>query len=320
MMKKALVPGAVLALFFLAGCGSSGIGDLGDILGGGGGSTAAMAEIRGTVDSIDTGSRSILLTNVSQVSASLREGNLGSGATARVYYDNDTPVNYQGQVYRPEDLERGDQVAVRVEQSGDRLHADSMTVTYNSSTGTSTGAAMTNVRGSVSYVDTSRRTIAIDRGTGYGGTVTVEYDTNTDVLYQGRRYTPADLERGDEIEVDVRDYGSGRLLAQDIQVLRSASETTTSASTLRGTVRSVDTSRRLIQLDSANWISRFNAGTLGSTVTVQYETNASVEYQGQLYPMTNLERGDVVDVRVRTVGSTLIAEEVRVVRDVNARF
>lgn len=318
-MRKALVPGAVLALFFLAGCGSGGMGGLGDILGGGSDRTA-LNEIRGTVDQIDTSSRSILLTNVSEVSASLREGGLGSGTTARVYYDNDTPVNYQGQTYRPEDLERGDQVAVRVDRSGNRLHAESMTVIYDSSTGTGTGGAMTNVRGSVTYVDTSRRTIAIDRGT-YGGTVTVEYDANTDVLYQGRRFAPADLERGDEIEVDVRDYGSGRLLAQDIQVLRSASETSASASTLRGTVRSIDTSRRLIQLDQANWISRFSTGTtLGNTVTVQYETNTSVEYQGQLYPVANLERGDVVDARVRTVGSTLIADELSLVRDVNARF
>lgn len=316
MMKKALVPGAVLALLFLAGCGSSGLGGLGDIFGGGS-SGSTMAEIRGTVDSVDTSSRSVLLTNVAQTSSSLREGNLGTGTSARVYYDDSTPVNYQGRTYRPEDLERGDQVAVQVDQSADRLHADSMTVLYNSSTGNST-SALTNVRGSVTYVDTSRRTIAIDRGATYGGAVTVEYDSNTDVIYQGRTYTPAELERGDEIDVDVRDYGSGRLLAQDIKVLRSVGATT-SASTLRGTVRSIDTSRRLVQLDQANWISRFTTGTTsGNTVTVQYDSNTSVEYQGQRHPVTNLERGDVVDVQVRTVGSTLFADQMTLVRDVNA--
>ncbi|MGZ5433005.1 MAG: hypothetical protein ACXWH7_08765, partial [Thermoanaerobaculia bacterium] len=59
MNKPKALTAATLALLFLAACGSSGIGD---ILGGGTG--ASEYEIRGTVDSVDTSSRVVHLTNV----------------------------------------------------------------------------------------------------------------------------------------------------------------------------------------------------------------------------------------------------------------
>src|SRR5688572_748906 len=105
---KSLIP-AALALVLLAGCGSSGVGD---IFGGGGGSNpqAANYEIRGTVESVDVNGRSVYLTNVTGLNRSMLSS--GGGSTARVYFDDRTAVEWQGRTYRPEDLERGDQVAV----------------------------------------------------------------------------------------------------------------------------------------------------------------------------------------------------------------
>lgn len=321
-MHKHLYSVALAAVLLLAGCGST---DLGSILGGSS-APATVDELRGTVDSVDLNSHSLVLSNVSTYRTNLNDGGgAGSGSTARIYFDNNTTVTYQGRNYRPEDLERGDEVSARVDQSGNRLYAQSMTVLYDAAgTGTRTGIS-SNLRGTIRNVDTSRRTIDVDRGT-YGNLVTVQYDTNTDVSFGGRTYRPEDLERGDEIDIAVRELSNGRLLAQNINVIRSMSGTTTgtNATSLRGTVQYVDSSRRTIELGQTNWTNRFNTGTgnsTGNTVVLQYDANTAVEFGGRTYPPTNLERGDVIDVQVRNLsGGGLLAQRIIVVRDINTSF
>jgi hypothetical protein len=314
-----------LALLLLAACGSS--GGMGDIFGGGTNQNAAY-EIRGVVDSVDTNGRSVYLTNVSGLTNML--SNSGSGSTVRVYYDADTPVDYNGKTYRPEDLERGDEVTVRVDESGNRLMADRMTVTRDVSSGSTSGGNnnyQTNIRGTVRYVDTSRRTIEVDRGT--GSTVIVEFDNATPVYFNNTTYRTSDLERGDEIDIRVRDLGNGRYAAQDITVTRNVSgsssgtyggSTSSQLATFRGTVRSVNTSNRTIELDSTSWISGFTSGAGSGTMIVSYDTNTSVDVSGRLYPVTNLERGDVIEVQARRTGSSgYFAERLILVRDANSR-
>lgn len=311
-----------LAVLLLAACGSSGIGD---ILGGGGGSTADNYEIRGIVDHVDTASRSIYLTNVSGYSNMLSSGT----NNLRVYYEDQTRVEYQGQTYRPENLERGDQVSMRVDESGNTLVADSVTVLRDVSSGTSSGGTSSGgsyastIRGTVRYIDTSRRTVEIDRG--LGSITTVEYESSTPVYYNNQTYRTSDLERGDEVDVRLTDLGNGRWIARDITVTRSVSggvggsSSSSSYSSLRGTVRSIDTVNRSIQLESISWISRFSgSGGGGSTTTVYYGSNLGVEVGGRVQPMSGLERGDVVEVQVNsnTTGSYLTAQRVILVRDV----
>ncbi|HEX2061064.1 MAG TPA: hypothetical protein VHK90_10010 [Thermoanaerobaculia bacterium] len=278
-------------------------------------------EIRGTVDSIDLSSRSIFLTNVSGLTSMLSGG--GGGSNVRVYYEDRTTVSYQGQTYRPQDLERGDQVVVRVDESGNALLAESMTVTHDVSGGSSfpsdTQGMM--LRGTVRFVDLDRRTIELDRG--FGSNVLVEYDASVPVLYNNRTYRVADLERGDEIEIRVRDLGGNRFLAQDITVTRSISAggtsggSSTQLSTVRGTVRFVDTTRRTIELESASWISGFNTGAgTGSRMVFAYDNNVGVDIGGQLHPVSGLERGDVIEVQFRNTSGTPIAERIFLVRDV----
>lgn len=322
MIHKAKSLSAVsLMLLLLAACGSS---DLGGILGGGGNDdNNRISEIRGTVDSVDLNSRSVYLTNVSGYSSMLSNS---GGNSVRVYFEDNTPVEYQGQMYRVSDLERGDQVAVRVDESGNRLIAERMTVTYNAGgTGSNTGGMYgSTVRGTVRYVDTSRRTIEVDSGS--GATRIVSFGSNTPVYHGGQTYRVSDLERGDE--VDIRTSGSGNnLVADQITVVRSVSGNNnggsmhgdTRMSTVRGTVRYVDTSRRTIELESTNWISGFNpgAGSGMNTMIVQYDANTSVDVNGRLNPVTGLERGDVIDVQVRSLGgSSYAADRIVLVRDV----
>ena len=328
MTKPKALAASVLAVLFLAACGSTG-GGLGDILGGGGNTSSNSYEIRGTVDSVDTSNRVIFLSNVSGYTSRLANG--GSGSSVRVMYDNQTVVQFEGQQYKPENLERGDQVTVRVaEGTNNSLIADMVTVTHDSSGGMTSssggsgvfGSGSSMLRGTVTYVDTSRGTIEVNRG--FGSNAIVEFGSNTPVYFNGRTYRVADLERGDEIEINVRDLGNNRFSASDITVTRSISGTTSGStsssnlSTVRGTVTYVDTNRRTIELESATWSSRFQGSTSGNRVVISYDNNVSVLVNGQSNPVSGLERGDVIEVEVDNYNNTMRANRIWLVRDVRS--
>ena len=90
---------------------------------------------------------------------------------------------------------------------------------------------------------------------------------------------------------------------------------------IRGTVDSVDLNSRSIWLtNSSGYNSSLASGGSGggNVMTVSYDTNARVDSNGQLYPVTNLERGDVVEVQVANNGaSSYFAQSIVLVRDVN---
>ncbi len=84
------------------------------------------------------------------------------------------------------------------------------------------------VRGTVTYVDTGARRIDLDvsyinnlRDNNDGQRGSIYYDNNTRVTFEGRDYNVSDLERGDEISV-VGVNDNGRYLAQTITVTRDA--------------------------------------------------------------------------------------------------
>lgn len=113
----------VAVLLLLAACGSSGLGDLGGILGSP--SQSTPSDVTGTVNFIDTSAQRIDL-NVSYVN-NLRT-NQGS---ASIYYDNRTQVLYGGRTYAVTDLERGDEVSIHGFNDNGRYVADQITVTRN---------------------------------------------------------------------------------------------------------------------------------------------------------------------------------------------
>jgi hypothetical protein len=246
MNKYKTLAAATVALLLMAACGTSGNG-IGDIFGNGGYPTTSNAayQIRGTVDSVDTRGQSIFLTNVSGYNTNL---NTGRSDSLRIYYDNRTTLNYQGQTFRPDQLERGDEVTVRVDQSGNQLIAETMDVTYNTRGGMASGS-------NGSY--------------GYPSSPSSSYPSQSQY------------------------------------------------STIRGTVRNVDTRNQTIELENTNWVSGFRTNNSSSRFVVRYDPNASVDYNGQMYPLTNLERGDVVDVQLQDLGSSnYVAQRLTLVRNV----
>jgi hypothetical protein len=235
---------AGVMLILLAACGSTGIGD---ILGGGSPTNSqSRYDLQGTVESVDLNSRAIYLTNVSGYNGSMLSN--GGASSVRVYYDDNTPVSFNGQSYRPSDLERGDQVTVRADESGNNLVAESVTVTRDASSGTSSsyptypssgsGSSTYNqtIRGTVSYVDTANRTIELQSASwinGFNsnttgssaGTTVIHYDSNTQIDVAGRMQAMSGLERGDVIEVQVsRDSNNSALWAQRAFLVRDINQ------------------------------------------------------------------------------------------------
>jgi hypothetical protein len=111
-------------LFLLAACSSMNLGDtLGGILGSSGANDPS--DLHGVVTVVDTSAQRIDL-NVDTIN-NLRE----SVSNTSIYYDSQSVVRYNGQDYRPTDLERGDEITVRGSNRNGRYVADTITVTRN---------------------------------------------------------------------------------------------------------------------------------------------------------------------------------------------
>lgn len=230
---------ALVAALVLTGCGSSGIGD---ILGGGSGTRTSdpynrdVNNVRGTVERVNTAERYIVV-DAEETTSSLRNG---GGDEVVLYYDDRTTVVHQGSTYRPADLEAGDRILADVDSSGSRLLAEEIQVLYDVTSSDRDdrygsddrnddrydndryGDTRTQeLRGTVRYVDTRDKTLELEPSTGRSGLVVVHYDTSTIVEFEGRRYQPENLERGDRVEVEVREL-NGRMIAEEILVVGEA--------------------------------------------------------------------------------------------------
>jgi|ERR1051325_10945609 hypothetical protein len=120
-MRKLSVAAALMLL--LAACGSSSYNPLGGVLGSP--SVNQPSQVQGTVNFIDTTAQRIDM-NVSYVN-NLRS----SQGSQSIYYSNNTTVQWNGGTYRPEDLERGDQVSINGHTESGRYVADTIYVTRN---------------------------------------------------------------------------------------------------------------------------------------------------------------------------------------------
>jgi len=227
---------ALVAALVLTGCGSTG---LGDILGGGtntGGGTSTndpynqnINNVRGTVERVNTTERYIVVDS-EETTSNLRNG--GDDEIV-LYYDDRTTVEFQGRTFRPADLEAGDRILADVESSGSRLMVEEIQVLYDVTSNTtddydddrndndSYGTRTQELRGTVRYVDTRDQTLELEPSTGRSGLVVVHYDASTIVEFEGRRYKPENLERGDRVEVEVREL-NGRMIAEEILVVGEA--------------------------------------------------------------------------------------------------
>ncbi len=155
------------------------------------------------------------------------------GREIALYYDDATAVEHEGRSYRPQDLEPGDRIRAEVETTREGLMAQDIEVLADVNGGRAPEPApevsqdrrddrrnAAPLRGTIRYVDTRAHTLEIETPASDGrpGLVEVVYDGETDVEVQGRRDRPESLERGDRVEIAVRQHGA-RLLAEQIVVM-----------------------------------------------------------------------------------------------------
>lgn len=247
---------ALAAALLLGACGSS---DIGDILGGPSG--RAPSQIKGIVRTVDarSGDCRIDLDNVTNSTyldnRDRGYGGYTTGNRTTVYCDDQTRVVFQGNSYRADSLESGDEVIAEVRDVGGRLVADRIDVTYDVSSNDRSGndpysrapyppqddrygsygtQGDEDVRGTVRGVDRNNRTVTLERVQYYDRSLarsndllTLYYDNDTRVTFRDQSYRPEDLEPGDVVAVDV-DQVRGTLVADDIQVLASARDSSAS--------------------------------------------------------------------------------------------
>ena len=86
-----------------------------------------------------------------------------------------------------------------------------------------------------------------------GQAITLQYDANTQVVYNNQRYDVRSLERGDQVTARVQTSGNGVYYTDLVQVDRSVSGPASSSSVnvqaMQGTVRQVDVNNGLFLAD-----------------------------------------------------------------------
>lgn len=217
--RLGLALGAAFVLL-LAGCATPGYGNFPYPGGGGYGQPGYPSQygnqVQGTVERVDAGYNRLLVQ--------VDDPRYGRAQQMQVRYDQRTRLVYQGREHPVTGLERGDVIRFDVVQSGNELWTRSIEVVRNVRDGGYGGQYGgdygNDLRGSVAYVDTRARTIQLE-DSGYAGATRISYDARTIVEYQGRRYPPENLQRGDIIRVQARQAGYGQWLAERIYVERA---------------------------------------------------------------------------------------------------
>lgn len=170
------------------------------------------SQLQGIVEGVEPGYNRIIAT--------VGDPRTGRAQRMELRYDQRTRLFYQGREESVEGLERGDVIRFDAVQSGRELLVRSIEVVRNARDGSGGGGYGSELRGSVTLVDTRSRLIHLD-GAGYGNDLHVGYDARTTVEYQGGHYRPENLQRGDMVRVQARQAGTNQWLAERIIVERS---------------------------------------------------------------------------------------------------
>jgi len=158
---------AAAVLASTTACANS--GGLGNILGGVLG-TPQAAEVGATIQSVDTRSQLISLTQ-------------SNGQAIGVAYDSRTKVVYQNQLFPVTSLEYGDQVVARLQDNGNNgYYTDSIFVTQPVNGSANSGTVPTNVQslqGTVQRIDRQNGSFVVDAGSGAQLVVSLAYRANS---------------------------------------------------------------------------------------------------------------------------------------------
>lgn len=140
------------------------------------------------------------------------------------------------------------------------------------------------VSGVVRGVDTGAQQIVLQ--TSDGQTVGLQYDNQTQVIYQNQQYAVTNLERGDQVTARVQSTNNGGYYTDLVQVDQSVSGTSTGG-TSSGTVQALQGNVR--QVNTANGWFTMDVGNATLTVTLPYNPR-----RADVDRFNNLRPGDYV--------------------------
>lgn len=139
------------------------------------------------------------------------------------------------------------------------------------------------VSATVQSVDTRNQVVNLRQSNGQ--TIAVQYDQNTQVVYNNQNYQVTNLEYGDQVVAQLQSTNNGGYYANVIQVTQpvngSASTSSSDVQSLQGTVRQVNVSNGWFTVDAGG----------GTILTVSLPYNAS---QTDVSRFQNLRSGDFV--------------------------
>ena len=94
------------------------------------------------------------------------------------------------------------------------------------------------------------------------------------------------------------------------------SPSSTQSSDVKGTVSGIDTNARRIDLN-VSYINNLRDDNNGQRGSIYYDSNTRVTYNNRDYGVTDLERGDEIEVKGVADNGRYIAQQIIVVRDVS---
>jgi hypothetical protein len=92
------------------------------------------------------------------------------------------------------------------------------------------------------------------------------------------------------------------------------SPSSSQSSDVRGTVASIDTQARRVDLD-VSYVNNLRDNNNGQRGSIYYDNNTRVTFENRDYAVTDLERGDEIEVRGVADNGRYIAQQITVVRD-----
>ena len=141
------------------------------------------------------------------------------------------------------------------------------------------------VSGYVQGVDTRSQTLFVRMQD--GSTLSLAYDSRTQVVYQNQVYSPTALENGDQITARIQSNGNNNYYTDRIDVVSSVSSNTSTSNngsvySITGNVRSIDTYNGWFTMDTNNGV---------VTISLPYNARSS-----DVDRFRNLRNGDYVRV------------------------
>src|SRR5690348_1788992 len=94
------------------------------------------------------------------------------------------------------------------------------------------------------------------------------------------------------------------------------SPSSTQSSDVKGTVDAIDTNARRIDLN-VTYVNNLRDNNNGQRGSIYYDNNTRVTYNNRDYGVTDLERGDEIEVKGVADNGRYIAQQIIVVRDVS---